>query len=99
MLEQISVEWNGKQPAIGYSYRYFATTMFANPDTKLLKIDGIYPSEEAIENDSYPFTNNFYAVTNGEPTRNERALIDWILSPEGQNLIEKTGYVPLSREQ
>jgi phosphate transport system substrate-binding protein len=96
MLKQVSVMWNGTHPAIGYSYRYFATAMYKNPDTKLLSVDGIYPSTENIANDSYPFTYNFYAVTNGEPTGNEKILIDWLLSTEGQTLIEKTGYVPLS---
>jgi phosphate transport system substrate-binding protein len=95
MMKQVSVYWNGKQPAIGYSYRYFATAMYYNPDAKLLSIDGVYPSIENIANDSYPFTYNFYAVTNGEPTGNEKIVIDWLLSPEGQLLIEKTGYIPL----
>lgn len=95
MMKQVSVEWKGVQPAIGYSYRYYATTMYANPDVKMLAIDGVYPSNETISNESYPFTANFYAVTNGEPTGNTKQLIDWILTDEGQYLIEQTGYVPL----
>jgi phosphate transport system substrate-binding protein len=97
LMKQVSVKWNGTQPAIGYSYRYFAAAMYPNPDAKMLAIDGIYPSVEAISNESYPFTYNFFAVTNGEPDRNEKIIIDWILSPEGQLLIEKTGYVPLGK--
>jgi phosphate transport system substrate-binding protein len=96
LMQQVSVRWNGTEPAIGYSYRYFATTMYPNPNAKMLQIDGVYPSIDAISNGSYPFTNEFYAVTNGEPDGNEKAVIDWILSPEGQFLIEKTGYVPLN---
>jgi phosphate transport system substrate-binding protein len=95
MMKQISVKWQGTQPAIGYSYRYYATTMYGNPNTKMLAIDGIYPSNETIANESYLFTNNFYAVTNGQPTKNAKLLIDWILTGEGQYLIEQTGYVPL----
>jgi phosphate transport system substrate-binding protein len=95
LMRQISVMWNGTQPAIGYSYRYFATTMYPNSDAKLLKINGIFPSIETISNESYPFTYNFYAVTNGELQGNEKIVIDWILSPEGQHLIEETGYVPM----
>jgi phosphate transport system substrate-binding protein len=95
MLKQVSVKWNGTQAAIGYSYRYFATAMYKNPDAKLLSVDGVYPSVDAISDESYPFTSNFYAVTNGEPEGNEKILINWLLSPEGQLLIEKTGYVPL----
>jgi phosphate transport system substrate-binding protein len=95
LMNQVSVEWGGVQPALGYSYRYFAATMYANPDVKLLSINGIEPSLENIRNGSYPFSADFYAVTNGEPQGNVRLLIDWILSPQGQEIIERTGYTPL----
>ena len=95
MMKQVSVKWQGVQPAIGYSYRYYATAMYPNIDAKMLAIDGIYPSNETIANESYPFTNNFYAVTNGQPKGNAKLLIDWILTDEGQYLIKQTGYAPL----
>jgi phosphate transport system substrate-binding protein len=69
--------------------------MYPNPDAKLLAIDGVYPSNETIADESYLFANNFYAVTNGPPAGNVKKLIDWILTDEGQYLIKKTGYVPL----
>lgn len=95
LMNQVAVEWQGLQPVIGYSYRYFATTMYANPDVKLLKVNGIEPSIKNIQNSSYPFIADFYAVTNGEPEGNTKLLINWILSPQGQEIIEKTGYTPL----
>lgn len=95
LMKQVSVEWQGVQPAIGYSYRYYATTMYANPDARLLSVNGVEPSIENIRNGSYPFVADFYAVTNGEPEGNSKLLIDWILSPQGQEIIEKTGYIPL----
>ena len=97
LMKQVSVEWRGVQPAIGYSYRYYATTMYANPDAKLLSVNGAAPSIENIQNGSYPFVADFYAVTNGEPTGSAKQLIEWILSPQGQEIIEKTGYIPLYR--
>ena len=95
LLKQVSVEWKGVQPALGYSYRFYATAMYANPDSKLLKINGIAPSEENIQNGTYPFVSNFFAVTQGEPTGNTKLLIDWILSLQGQSLITQTGYTAL----
>jgi len=95
LMKQVSVEWHGVQPAIGYSYRYYATTMYANPDAKFLSVNDAAPSIENIQNGSYPFVSDFYAVTNGEPKDNTKLLIDWILSPQGQEIIEKTGYTPL----
>lgn len=95
LMTQMTVEYNGVQPALGYSYKYFATKMYSNPDTKLMKIDDIAPTAENISNGSYPFTVNFYAVTNGEPSGNVKKLIDLLLSDAGQELIEKTGYAKI----
>jgi phosphate transport system substrate-binding protein len=62
---------------------------------KLLAIDGIAPSEESIRNGTYPFTVDVYAVVRSDSCSNPRIqeLIDWMLSPQGQELIEKTGYI------
>lgn len=95
LMKQISVKWRGVQPAIGYSYKFYATTMYANPNAKLLKVNGVEPSTKNIQNGSYLFVADFYAVTNGEPDNNSKLLINWILSPQGQEIIEKTGYTPL----
>lgn len=92
LMQQMSVEWKGVQPALGYSYKYYATVMYPNPDTKLLSINGYAPTAENISNGNYPFVSEFYAVTNGEPTGTVKTLIEWILSDEGQELIVKTGY-------
>ena len=96
MLMQVSATWNGVQPALGYSYRYYAISMYPNPDAKLMEINGVYPSNETIADGSYPFTADFYAVTNGQPEGNVKELIDWILSAEGQYLIKQTGYAPIN---
>ena len=96
LMKQVSVEWQGVQPALGYSYRYYATTMYANPDTKLLSINSAAPTLDNIQNQRYPFVADFYAVTNGKPQGNSQRLIDWILSAPGQEIIEKTGYIPLA---
>ena len=95
LIKQVSVRWRGVQPAIGYSYRYYATTMYPNPDAKLLKANGIEPSIKNIRNGTYPFAADFYAVTNGEPRGNSKLLIDWILSRQGQEIIKITGYIPI----
>jgi phosphate transport system substrate-binding protein len=48
-----------------------------------------------IRNGTYPFTVDVYAVVRDDSRSNPRIqeLIDWMLSPQGQELIEKTGYV------
>jgi len=62
---------------------------------KLLAIDGVYPSKENIRNGTYPFTVDVFAVTAGTSNPHVQDIVDWLLSPQGQELIEKTGYVGL----
>ena len=87
--------------AIGFSFRYYSTEMVRNGDIRLLALNGVEPTRETIRDGSYPIASEFYAVTSspiGAPAPQETnthiaAFLDWILSPEGQTIIEKTGYV------
>jgi phosphate transport system substrate-binding protein len=81
--------------AIGYSFRYYATTMNAVPGIRLLAVGGIAPTAENIRNGSYPFTEDFYIVTARPLAANAAKLRDWFLSDEGQRFIAQVGYVPL----
>lgn len=82
--------------AIGYSFRFFATEMVQNGNIRLLEVDGVMPSKETIANKTYPLAAEFYAITAGSDNPNVPKLIEWILSPQGQSLVEKTGYIPLT---
>ena len=80
--------------AIGFSFRYYVETLVANGGVKMLSLNGVYPSVENIKNRSYPVTAEIYAVydeNNKNP--NIAKIIEWILSAEGQEIIEKSGYV------
>ena len=96
IINQVAVYRNFSN-AIGYSFLYFSTEMVKNNQIKLLSISGIYPSKETIQNDSYPFSDSFYAIHIETDEKNENIdlFIEWILSEQGQKLIEKTGYVPI----
>lgn len=82
--------------AIGYSFRFFSTEMVQNGNIRLLEVDGVMPSKETIANKTYPLAAKFYAITAGSQNPNVPKLIEWILSPQGQSLVEKTGYTPLT---
>lgn len=82
--------------AIGYSFRFFVTDLLPNKEIKLLGVNGIMPTVENITNGAYPLTVDVYAVTAGSKNKNSEKLIDWILSAQGQRMIEKCGYVPLN---
>ncbi|PPA70728.1 PstS family phosphate ABC transporter substrate-binding protein [Jeotgalibacillus proteolyticus] len=94
IINETSTYRNHKN-AIGFSYRFFSTEMVQNGKIKLLNINGIPPNKENIRNGSYPFTSEFYAITAGTTNSNAERFIEWIKSAQGQELVEKTGYVPL----
>lgn len=88
-----AVEYRNLPNALGYSFRFYCTEMIGS-DVKLLAIDGVAPSVENIRADAYPITSTLYAVTRkGETNPNVQLFLDWIASPQGQTLVEKTGYV------
>ena len=82
--------------SIGYSFRYYVTGMNKNDNIKLLSINGAEPSRENIRTGKYPYTIDFYIITRKDvKNKNLDMLIEWILSDEGQEVVEKTGYVPI----
>ncbi|WP_404427902.1 extracellular solute-binding protein [Ureibacillus chungkukjangi] len=95
IIREVSQYKNFKN-AIGYTFRFYSTEMVQNNKIKLLEIDGVAPTKENIRNNSYPIASEFYIVTAGSKNPNVEKLIDWILSPEGQELVEKAGYVPVN---
>ena len=81
--------------ALGFSFLFYSTKMTDKKGIKLLKINGIEPNHANIRSERYPFTNAFYAVTvEGRESENTRKLLEWVQSPQGQELVGKTGYVP-----
>ena len=82
---------------IGFSFRYYMDGIVGNEDVKMLSLGGIYPSAENIRNASYPVVARFYAIYRADNTNeNIPVLIDWILSDEGQTLIEECGYIRIN---
>jgi phosphate transport system substrate-binding protein len=91
-----AADYKNYRDAIGYSFLFFATEMVQDQEIRLLNINGIAPSRQSIRDQTYPFSADFYAATiKGRETQQTRALIEWILAPQGQDLVDKTGYVPL----
>ena len=84
--------------SIGYSFRYYVSDLSGKDNVKMLSVNGVYPSEENIRNNTYPVTECFYAVYRSDNSNeNVQLLIDWILSDEAQFIIDETGYINLER--
>ncbi|MBA4409381.1 MAG: phosphate ABC transporter substrate-binding protein [Bacteroidota bacterium] len=52
-------------------------------------------STETIKNNQYPITRYLYMYLKNKPTGALKSYIDWILSPEGQELVVEAGYFPV----
>ncbi len=84
--------------SIGFSFRFYVEDMMGEdaPEggVKMLSLDGVYPDTENIRSGAYPIVNDFYAVTRkGEANPNVQKFVDWMLSEEGQAIVEGSGYV------
>jgi len=96
IIDAVAIEDRGRA-AIGFNVFYYANVMYANDNIRLLAVEGITPSQESIISGEYPFSSYYYAVIRKDTPQDHpsRRLIDFILSDEGQLLMEKSGYVPI----
>ena len=64
-----------------------------------IQVDGkvIEPTIENIKNGLYPIARDLLLVTGGEPSGVVREFIDFIMSPEGQKIVEENGYVSIKK--
>ena len=53
---------------------------------KALDVDG---QQASVENASYPITRPLHIVTNGAPSGDVAAFLDWALSPTGQKVLKQ----------
>jgi len=81
--------------AIGYSVYYYANDMRMADGLKILKVDGIEPTDETIGDGSYPFVNPYFVVIADSTAADSptQILHDWLLSDAGQTLLTGEGYV------
>ena len=85
--------------AIGYSGMGYATD-----HVKMLKVgtgpDAPYysPNLKNVLAKSYPIARPLYMYSLGEPTGAAKQYLDWILSAEGQQIVQELGFVPLQNK-
>ncbi|MGZ8940441.1 MAG: phosphate ABC transporter substrate-binding protein, partial [Limisphaerales bacterium] len=95
------VELVGSTPcAIGYSGMGYTTD-----SVKMLKVaqrgktESFAPTVENAQNKSYPIARPLFLYTLGQPEGNAKKFLSWVLSEEGQKIVEETGYVPVPAAQ
>lgn len=94
IVDVISDYNNGKY-AIGYSYYYYANTMYSKDNMKFLAVDGIEPTYDNIKNGLYGIQTAYYAVIRKDAAKDSdaRKLLEAMKSERGQEVAKEAGYV------
>lgn len=95
-LIQDIAEYENRPNAIGYSFRYYATQMTRIDGIKLLALDGIAPTAENIRSDTYPMCGTLMAIAvKDNPNPHVSDFMEWMTGEQGQEIVEKTGYIAM----
>lgn len=78
----------GDPSAIGY-----ISLGSLNDSVKGLKIDGVAPSAETVKDGSYAISRPFNIAIKGDVSPLAKDFMAFILSKEGQDVVEKKGYI------
>ena len=78
----------GNRNAIGY-----ISMGSMNDAVKTLQIDGVEATFENIKNGSYQVARPFHIATRAEASPAAQDFISYILSAEGQTIVEESGYI------
>lgn len=94
LIDSIATYQNSSK-SIGYSFNYYLRNLYKNEDIKVLNIDGISPDNENLINGTYPLSSGYYAVTVKGRDQKAEEIKEYLLSDEGQEMIELAGYCPI----
>ena len=83
----------GDEYAIGY-----ISLGSVNDTVKPVKIEGVEATAENVSNGTYQASRPFNIATKGEPTGVAQDFINYIMSAEGQQVVEDNGYVKAAPE-
>ncbi len=68
---------------------------------KILKVKkdaaspAILPDKTTVMNGTYALARPLFFYLRAKPAGDMKGFIDWVLSPEGQGIVEKVGYYPI----
>lgn len=94
--EGISAEIRQNPNAIGYDGLGYVTE-----EMKVIAVatepggDYVLPSAQSVNSGRYPIARNLYMYTDGKPSGAIEEYINWIRSPEAQEIVSELGFVPI----
>ena len=96
--EVIGGEIRENPNAIGYDGLGYVTPdmkVVAVSDSRSTDASSIFPSAETVNNGTYPIARDLYMYTAGEPVSNVKDYLEWIFTPEAQEIVSDLGFVPI----
>ena len=89
--------YDNSKDSLGYSYYYYATTMYGNENIKFLAVDGVSPNHDTIKDESYPLITAYYIVTlkdtkNTAVSKVKKAMLE----SKGQEIARNAGYIEIN---
>ena len=70
---------------------------YLDKSTKGLKVNNVQASAQTALSKQWPVARELYIFTDGQPTGEVKALVDYLLDPgKGQKSVREVGYVPLA---
>ena len=83
----------GNESAIGY-----VSLGSLNDTVKAIQVDGVDATVENVKSGDYTLSRPFNIATKGEPTGVAKDFINFILSADGQAIVEEEGYIKVNDE-
>lgn len=66
---------------------------YVDNSVKAVSYNGVAPSKENVKNKTYGLSRELFLIVNGEPTGEIKNFIDFVLSDEGQAIVEQEGFI------
>ena len=89
--------YDNSKDSLGYSYYYYATTMYGNENIKFLAVDGVSPNHDTIKDESYPLITAYYIVTlKGTKNTVVSKVKKAMLESKGQEIARNAGYIEIN---
>ena len=89
--EEIASEVGKNPNGIGY----VGMAYLSASGVKAVAVNGVKPSISTVQSHSYPLSRSTFYYTNGAPTGEAKAFLDFTISPAGQKIVEAVGFAPL----
>jgi phosphate transport system substrate-binding protein len=72
----------------------FLSMAYLDESVSVVPVEGVLPGMETLRDNTYPLIRPLYLLTRGEPQGLNRDFLDFILSPEGHEIVRQQGFLP-----